>query len=104
MSDLFCIKRDDPNVTEYVRRLRNDQETSDVTLVGDDEEFVTAHRDVLFNNSDYIREMLRRNPSRLPLIRIPGVNSKDLCRILDFIYREVGPLPSYSCRQLCLVT
>ena len=86
MSELFCIKREDPNVTEYVRRLRNDQETNDVTLVGDDEEFVLAHRNVLFINSDYIREMLRRNPSPLPLIRIPDVNSKDLCRILDFIY------------------
>ena len=86
MSQLFCIKRDDANVTEYVRRLRNDKETSDVTLVGNDGRFVLAHRTVLICNSDYIKEMLRRNPSPSPLIRIPEVNSKELCRILDFIY------------------
>ena len=86
MSQLFCIKRDDANVTEYVRQLRNDKETSDVTLVGNDGGFVQAHRNVLILNSDYIKEMLRRNPSPSPLIRIPDVNSKDLCTILDFIY------------------
>ena len=86
MSQLFCIKRDGDNVTEYVRQLRNDKETSDVTLVGNDGGFVLAHRNVLLPNSDYIKEMLRRNPSPSPLIRIPEVNSKELCRILDFIY------------------
>ena len=86
MSQLFCIKRDDANVTEYVRQLRNDKETSDVTLVGNDGGSVQAHRNVLILNSDYIKEMLRRNPSPSPLIRIPDVNSKVLYTILDFIY------------------
>ena len=84
MSELFCIKRDDPNVTEYVRRLRNDQETSDVTLVANDGGIVQAHESVLIYNSEYIKDMLRRNPSSR--VWIPEVNSKDLCRILDFIY------------------
>ena len=86
MSELFCIKRDDAEVPEYMKKLRNDKETCDVTLVGSDGEIVQAHRNVLLLNSDYIREMLRRNTSLTPALWIPDISSKDLCRILDFIY------------------
>ena len=67
-------------------KLRNDKKTCDVTLVGSDGGIVQAHRNVLLLNSDYIREMLRRNASPNPMIGIPDINSEDLCKILDFIY------------------
>ena len=67
MSELFCIKRDDADVTEYMRKLRNDKGTCDVTLVGSDGGIVQAHRNVLILNSEYIREMLRRNTSPTPM-------------------------------------
>ena len=86
MSELFCIKRDDANVTEYVKSLRNDKETCDVTLVGKDGGLVLAHKNVITLNSEYLKEMLRRNYSQSPLIHIPEVNSEELSRILDFIY------------------
>ena len=79
MSELFCIKRDDTDVPEYMRKLRNDKGTCDVTLVGSDGGIVQAHKNVLLINSDYIREMLRRNASSTQTI-------EDLCKILDFIY------------------
>ena len=69
-----------------MRKLRNDKKTCDVTLVGSDGGIVQAHRNVLLLNSDYIREMLRRNASPNPMIGIPDINSEDLCKILDFIY------------------
>ena len=87
MSELFRIKRDDANLSEYMRytsQLRNDKETSDVTLVANDGGIVQAHESVLIPNSDYIKDMLSRNPSSR--VWIPEVNSEDLCKILDFIY------------------
>ena len=86
MSELFCIKRDDADVPEYMKKLRNDKETCDVTLVGSDGGMVPSHRNVLIVNSMYIREMLRRNTSLTPALWIPDLSSEDLCRMLDFIY------------------
>ena len=86
MSELFCIKRDDAVVQEYMKKLRKDKESCDVTLVSSDGGIVQAHRNVLLVNSDYIREMLRRNTSLTPALWIPDISSEDLCRILDFIY------------------
>ena len=86
MSELFCIKRDDADVPEYMKKLRKDQGTCDVTLVGSDGGMVQAHRNVLLVNSDYIRDMLRRNTSLTPALWIPDISSEDLCRMLDFIY------------------
>ena len=86
MSELFCIKRDDADVQEYTKKLRNDKETCDVTLVGSDGGMVPAHRNVLIVNSMYIRDMLRRNTSLSPALWIPNLSSEDLCRMLDFIY------------------
>ena len=88
MSEKFCIKRDDyeTSITKSVSRLRHDKGTFDVTLVGNDGKQTLAHRNILSLNSDYIKELLMRNASPFPLIRIPLVNSEDLSDILDFIY------------------
>ena len=71
MSELFCIKRDDTDVPEYMRKLRNDKGTWDVTLVGSDGGIVQAHKNVLLLNSDYIREV-----SSLVLFEILGMRKK----------------------------
>ena len=41
---------------------------------------------MLLVNSDYIRDMLRRNTSLTPALWISDISSEDLCRMLDFIY------------------
>ena len=88
MSGQFCIKRDDCETkdTKSVSRFRLDEETCDVTLVGNDGKHVLGHKKVLICNSEYIKDSLRKRNVSFPLISFPFLDSKDLNRLLDFMY------------------
>ena len=88
MSGEFCIKRDDceTNDIKSVSRMRLDEETCNVTLAGNDGKHVLGHKKVLISNSEYIRDSIGEKNLPFPLISFPFLDSKDLNRLLDFMY------------------
>ena len=59
------------------------EEFYDVTLVGDDWKRVSAHKLVLFAESEFCQKKLTKATTELSL---QGVNSKDINNVLRFIY------------------
>ena len=74
------------NVSKSFRNLRKQENFFDVTLVSDDEQFVSAHKLVLSASSDFFKNILVQSNHSNPLIYIPGIQSKDLHSLMDYIY------------------
>ena len=58
----------------------------DVTIVGDDNMQMKAHKLVLSASSKYFREIFRNNPSPNLVLCMEGIGSTKLTQILDYIY------------------
>ena len=88
MTEKFCLKWNDfqSNVANSFRRLRSEEDFHDVTLVSDDRHTVSAHKIILSASSEYFKAILKSNKHPHPMLCLPGVNSGDLQKILDFIY------------------
>ena len=67
--------------------LRVDKDYFDVTLACDDNKDVSAHKVILSSCSPYFRSLLSRNKHPHPLVYMRGMESKDMERILDFMYQ-----------------
>ena len=67
--------------------LREEKDFSDVTLVSDDEVHISSHKLVLSSCSDFFKNMLRKSTHSSPLIYLPGIQSKELNYIMDYIYK-----------------
>ncbi len=88
MTEKFCLKWNDftTNTTKAFGLLRKEDFLQDVTLVGDDNNQVAAHKLVLSSCSEYFKNIFKRNKHSHPLICLDGITSTDLDNILNYIY------------------
>ena len=80
MMETFCIKWDSfkENVTRSYSQLRNEKKFSDVTLVSDDHQLVSAHKVVLSTCSKYLNDILKQDHSGNIFLCLEGVGLNDL--------------------------
>ena len=74
------------NVFSAFRRLRQDNEFTDVTLVCEDGKVVGAHKLVLISSSPFFLEILTKTKHHHPLIYMRGVKKESLLSMVDFLY------------------
>ena len=88
MTEKFCLKWNDfsANTTKVFGLLRKEEFLQDVTLVGDDNHQVAAHKLVLSSCSDFFKNIFKSIKHSHPLICLEGVTSADLDNILNYIY------------------
>ena len=88
MSEKFCLKWNDfnSNASRAFGRLRDEDFLQDVTIVGDDNSQVAAHKLVLSACSEYFKNIFKNNSHSHPLLCLEGVTSKEIKNILDYIY------------------
>ena len=88
MSEKFCLKWNDfnTNTSRAFGLIRNEEFLQDVTLVGDDNSQVAAHKLVLSSCSEYFKNVFKSNKHSHPLLCLDGVTSADIMNILDYIY------------------
>ena len=96
MTEKFCLKWNEfhTNASESFRKLRNNDDFHDVTLVSDDQQQVSAHKVVLSSSSEYFKNILKANKHSHPMLCLSGVNAEDLKNILDFVYN--GEIQIYN--------
>ena len=84
----FCLKWNDfhTNASKSFSTLRNEHDFYDMTLVSDDDKIVSAHKVVLSASSEFFKSILQKTDHSKPMIYLSGVDSKELNRILDYIY------------------
>ena len=87
-SEAFLLKWNDfeQNITDSFRKLRQNGDFSDVTLVCEDNMQFEAHRIILSSFSPFFSNIIQRNNHPHPIIFIRGMSSRDLTTVLDFIY------------------
>ena len=80
MSEKFSLKWNDfqKNVSKSFGILRNNTFFQDVTLVGDDQKQLSAHKVVLSSCSDYFNTILKQNNHSHPLLCFDGIDASDL--------------------------
>ena len=72
---------------DSLRRLREDSEYYDVTLVSDDQKQVNAHKFLLSSASGYFRNILRKGDyNERYYIGLEGTSFEEINGILDYIY------------------
>ena len=88
MSEKFSLKWNDfhSNVSKSFGILRKEDYLQDVTLVGDDNSQLPAHRLVLSACSEYFKEIFKRNKHQSTLVCLEGLLEKDLTHVLDYMY------------------
>ena len=88
MTEKFCLKWNDfaLNTTRAFGLLRNEDFLQDVTLVGEDNHQVAAHKLVLSSSSEYFKNIFKNNKHSHPLVCLEGITSADLDNILNYIY------------------
>ena len=89
MNDNFSLKwsKFQQHTSLTFKDLRVDKDYFDVTLACDDNKDVSAHKVILSSCSPYFRSLLSRNKHPHPLVYMRGMESKDVERILDFMYQ-----------------
>lgn len=88
MTEKFNLKWNDfnTNTSRAFGLLRTDKSLQDVTLVGEDNHQVAAHKLILSACSDYFRNIFRNNMHSHPLLCLEGITSADLDNIMDYVY------------------
>ena len=88
MSEKFCLKWNDfiTNTTRAFSLSRREDFLQDVTLIGEDNHQVSAHRLVLSSCSEYFKNIFKNNRHSHPLLCLEGVASADLDNILNYMY------------------
>ena len=86
--ETFCLKWNDfqANVASSFKKLKDEKDFFDVTLVTEDEKFVSAHKVVLSASSEFFKNILKKSTHASPMIFLSGVTSTDLQGIMDYIY------------------
>ena len=74
------------NVSKSFVNLRTETQLFDVTLVGQDQKKVSAHRLVLSACSDFFKNIFYSNSHSHPLLYLDGVDSSEVNLMLDYIY------------------
>ena len=88
MSEKFCLKWNDfqSNIAKSFSGLRGETQLFDVTLVGQDQKKLSAHRLVLSACSDFFKNIFYSNTHSHPMLYLDGVDSKEINLMLDYIY------------------
>ena len=96
MSEKFSLKWNDfeTNVSKSFRKLRNQADFYDVTLVSSDQQQLSAHKLVLSSCSEYFKNILKQNKHSNPLLCLEGISSMELTNVLDYVYN--GELQIYQ--------
>ena len=104
MAEKYFLKWNDfqVNVSSSFKVLRQEKDFFDVTLVGDDERHIAAHKIILSSSSDFFKNILRKISHSNPLIYITGVNSSELKHVLDYIYE--GEVQLFHTLSSCVET
>ena len=71
---------------ELVSNLHGTTHLSDISLVGDDNKPIRAHKIVISAHSGVIREALAATEHEKPLLHCRGFSSQDIQLLLDFMY------------------
>ena len=89
MSEKFCLKWNDfqSNISKSFARLQGEAQLFDVTLVGQDQRKVSAHRLVLSACSDFFKNIFSSNTHSHPMLYLDGVDSSDINLMLDYMYQ-----------------
>ena len=89
MGERFCLKWNDfqSNISNSFAILRTETQLFDVTLVGQDQRKVPAHRLVLSACSDFFKSIFYSNTHSHPMLYLDGVNSDEINLMLDYIYK-----------------
>ena len=75
------------NVSKSFNELRTDKDFFDVTLIGDDESKLSAHRIVLSSCSSFFELILKITSTSNSVIYLSGVNTQNLGFMLDYMYQ-----------------
>ena len=88
-SEKFSLKWNDfqTNVSKSFSELRKDEDFFDVTLIGEDESKLSAHKVVLASCSSFFKSVLRATNTSNPIIYLSGINSQNLGFMLDYMYQ-----------------
>ena len=84
----YCLTWNDfqSKVTDSFKKLKDENDFFDVTLVTEDDRFVSAHKVVLSASSEFFKKILRKADHSKPLIYLNGVKFKELSKVIDYIY------------------
>ena len=74
------------NIAISFRSFRQEDKLNDVTLIGDDNIPIYAHKLVLSSSSGYFKDIFIKNNHPHPILCLVGVNSQEVNNILDYIY------------------
>ena len=85
-SEKFCLKWNDfqINVTNSFKDIRED--FCDVTLVGEGNMKIEAHKVILSASSSFFYDILKQNPHSNPLLYMRGIKHDQLSAVMDFMY------------------
>ena len=74
----FTWKEFESNRNESFKKMRCDQNFTDVTLICDDDKQIQAHKLLLGSISNFFKKIFLANPHPHPVIFLTGMNSQDL--------------------------
>merc|ERR1719186_1877868 len=88
VSKRVSLSRDDfsSSVSDSVRKLINDKDFSDVTLVCENNVQIKAHKVILSSSSTFFKSILTMNYHQHPLVYLKGVKQEQLKQIIQLIY------------------
>ena len=74
------------NLANNFKKLINEEEFLDVTLVSDDQKQFSAHKLVLSSSSTYFKNILKQTKHSHPMLCLDGIGSNELNDVLHYIY------------------
>ena len=91
MDDTKCLVESDYTVhtekfKQSLQAMRNNPETTDITLICNDLKLVKGHKIVLNAFSPVLRKIIRNIPGPSSVLYLKGINSNDMNSVLDFMY------------------
>ena len=81
------------NLSQYVASFREGNDFSDITLLSDDDQHFSAHKFVLSACSPFFKNILKKYPNQFPVLYLGGVDSRNLEKLLDFMYKGSVKVP-----------
>ena len=84
----YSLRHDnfESQIPNSIRKLRDDESFTDVTLVSSKGDSIKAHQVILASTSRFFKKVLTENPHKTPMIHLSNVEHNTLLRIKDFIY------------------
>ena len=82
----FTWREFNENSSSTIRKLFEDKQFSDVTILSEDGEEMKLHRAILASSSAFFRNVLSKINQSDPLIFLKGIQSKELLSIVRFMY------------------